>query len=177
MYRFLFLAVIVVASTGCASMGGPKVTWPWKDPACATYPCTDAEAHRNYHAAIAYCRDVHNHYERFGNRRSSANLGIAAVGTLAGAVISPIAKGTSATAWSGLSGSTNALQASIDQSFAPAIVANRLAAVKTALTSGATAFDAAQTTDKKVNTAIEMAAVCSMAPGEADKNSFKALTQ
>lgn len=177
MQRRQILIIAVLAISGCASMGGPKVTWPWTGDVCSNYPCTAKDASQTYHEAIAYCRTVHNHYERFGNRRSSANLGIAAVGTLAGSVISPIAKGTSATAWSGLSGATNALQASLDESFAPAIVANRLAEIKLALTTGASSFSSATSDDSKVNAAIEMAAACGMAPGAADKKSLNALTQ
>jgi len=168
-----------IALSGCASFRGGGAEWPWPtDKAiCVTGTCTDSEALQSYLQAHVFCRSVHNYYESGGNKASTTQLVIGGIGSLAGAVISPLSSGDAAKAWSGLSGATNALQATVKENFAGSISAKRTNAVLDATTRGEASYTAADNSTAKVMASINMATACSMAPAKADTDAIKALAQ
>jgi len=175
----LLISAMSFALSGCASLyGASSTTWPWKAESniCAGTTCSEAEALKAYVAASSFCRDVQNYYESGGQRTNSTKVAIGAVGTLAGSVVAPIANGTAAKAWSGLSGATNAVQLSLDEAFAAAVTVKRRAAVSSAAADGASAYAKAADANKRVLAAVDMARLCAMGSAEADKAAVKALT-
>lgn len=179
MMRAVGAAIACLVVTGCASFKHRDYAWPWPadQDICATVPCTDKDALDAYLQAHIFCRSVHNHYESGGNRSGAAQLAIGTVGSLAGAVISPLSSGDAAKAWAGLSGATNALQTSVKENFSGSIAANRTKAVADATVAGEGSFSKAPTSTAKVLTAIDMATACSMAPARADGEAIKALAR
>lgn len=81
-----------------------------------------AAIHKDMGEALSFCRGILNHYEKKANATNYWMLGIAGVGTVAGAVIVPAlaAKATASksaiAAWGGMSGIANATQSSLSSS-------------------------------------------------------------
>lgn len=173
------IAVILLTLPGCASFGRASPDWPWPPEKliCPESGCTEKEALQTFLQAHFYCRAIHNYYESDGNRASASQIAISTVGSLAGAVISPISSGDAAKAWSGLSGATNAMQASIKENFSGSISAKRTKAVLDATTSALQSYDDEADATVRVRTAIKMATACSMAPAKADSAALKALAE
>lgn len=176
-------ATLVFILPGCAEyslVGARGAKWPWpadKSQICST-SCNGSDALRAFTQASDYCRQVQNYYEAGGQRANGTKLGVGVIGTLAGAVIAPIAKGTAIKAWSGLSGSTNALQANLDETFSSSIAANRRAAVAQAAVQGENRFfTSGLSDDEKVAAAISMARNCSSSSAIADQKSLHALSE
>lgn len=164
--------------SGCASwFNAREATWPWIKDAnlCAAETCTGPETLRAYLQANSYCREVQNYYEGGGQKASSNKFAVGAVGTLAG-IASPISSGDTAAGLAGLSGATNALQTSLDETFSASVSVKRRKAVAKAVTDGANKFNAANNANAKVQAAVDMATNCSMASATADSETLKALS-
>lgn len=161
---FPILATCMGALAGCSSIPdkiaeSTAIEWPWPD----NKPSDDAQA--EYLKATAYCVKLQQYYAAGGSSGKAAKFGLAALGTLAGAVFAPIATGTAATAWAGFSGATNALQISYDQSFDYALVTARRAQIQREMEKGQDAYAEKPT----VLSAINLASRCAMAPAQVDQ--------
>ncbi|MFM5541227.1 hypothetical protein ACET8K_03660 [Aeromonas veronii] len=160
----LILAVCIGPLTGCSSIPdklaeSTAIEWPWPD----NKPGDNAQA--EYLKATAYCVKLQQYYAAGGSSGKAAKFGLAALGTLAGAVFAPIATGSAAIAWSGFSGATNALQISYDQSFDYALVTARRAQIQREMEKGQDAYAEKPT----VLSAINLASRCAMAPAQVDQ--------
>ncbi|BBH12922.1 hypothetical protein [Chromobacterium haemolyticum] len=194
LHPFWVISSVAVFIVGCESLSfNPTVQWPW----AKTQPCTPTKLVKNasgeigeayrcnlndamqaFLTASKFCRDVQNYYESGGKHSSEYKFWVGTVGTLAGAVVSPIAQGTAKSAWSGLAGATNGIQTSMEQSFSSALNANRMIAVNKSYASGASEIvDSSGTVlhnasdssyEQSVFRSIKMAADCAMSPGLAD---------
>ncbi|HBO5846995.1 hypothetical protein FA375_06755 [Pseudomonas aeruginosa] len=181
--RKLLLVCCFFAVAGC-TMFTREPDFPWsKD----ELPCfTDGKTIRNcdrgdvlkaYALARIYCHQLSENYEDGGDFVNSSTFAIAGVGTLAGAVFSPLASGGAKTAWSGVSGSANALQTALNTSFSNAVNARRRAEIGNA---GAAAREqVAKESDSTIQVlaAMDMAYDCKMAVGRADIAVIQALDQ
>lgn len=171
--RMLISVCILTTVSGCAMFPQePDFPWTAENVPCAKAAvagvCDDAEVMKAYTMARAYCLQLSQKYEDGGDFINSSSFAIASLGTLAGAVFSPLAGGGAKTAWSGLSGSTNALQATLNTNFSNAVNARRRAEISN---SGAAAKDqvARETIPRnQVFAAVDMAYDCKMAVGRAD---------
>lgn len=181
--RMFTAACMTLFVSGCA-MFNKEPSFPWSS---GNLPCSkgneigvcdEKEALKAYTLARAYCHELSSNYEDGGDFVSSSTFAIAGVGTLAGAVFSPLAEGGAKTAWSGLSGSANALQTALNTNFSNAVNARRRAEIAN---SGAAARDQiAREEDKpmkQVLAAIDMAYDCKMAIGRADVAVVQALNE
>ncbi|WP_374419465.1 hypothetical protein [Chromobacterium sp.] len=196
LHPFWLISSAAVFIVGCESLSFNRTAqWPWE----TTQPCTppklakgasgaSGEAYRcnlndamqAFLAASKFCREVQNYYESGGKHSSEYKFWVGTVGTLAGAVVTPIAQGSAKNAWSGLSGATNGLQTSMEQSFSSALNANRMIAVNKSYASGASGIVSSSGTvshnasdsfyEESVFRSIKMAADCAMSPGLADAN-------
>lgn len=178
----ILLVYTLCLISGCG-MFTREPDFPWTED---NYPCSKAavadacdsqEVLKAYTKARAYCHQLARNYEDGGDFVSSSSLAIAGVGTLAGAVFSPLAGGSAKTAWSGLSGSTNALQTALNSNFSNAVNARRRAEIGN---SGAAAKEqVSRETDRmrQVLAAIDMAYDCKMAVGRADAAVILALNE
>ena len=160
----LILATCMGALAGCSAIPdrvaeSTSIDWPWPDNKVGS------DAHVEYLKATAYCVKLQQFYAAGGSSGKAAKFGLAALGTLAGAVFAPIATGTAATAWAGFAGATNALQISYDQSFDYALVMARRAQIQRELEAGQTDFN----TNPSVINAINLASRCAMAPARVDQ--------
>ncbi len=178
--RLALVIAVGLCLQGCASVTGiSSAKWPWGDgsrPCKISDACTAGDALDAFAAASDYCRSVQNYYESGGRKSDTTKFAVGAVGSLAGTVVAPIAKGTAAKAWSGLSGATNAVQLSMEETFSTSLAVKRRVAVVDAADKGSTAYMAATEPTKKVNLAIEMARKCSMAGAEADQKALQSLS-
>lgn len=173
------MVALVMWLQGCAAMtqvGSPSWPFPLDGKMCAG-ACTPDVALETYVKASNYCRQIQNYYERFGVHTNSTKLAIGTVGAISGSVIAPIAKGTGAAAWSGLSGATNALQTNMDQAFSGSINVKRRQEVARAADEGAEEFKDESGPEERVLIAINMARKCSMGSVAADVEVLKALSQ
>jgi hypothetical protein len=172
------IAIACLATSGCASMtGGHTASWPFSGGVCKE-KCDDDDALLVFNKASKFCRDVQNFYEYGGQRVSSAKLAIGSIGTLAGAVIAPVTNGTTATAFSGLSGAANAFQVSLDEAFSASVAVKRRNAVYTAADEGAKAvLSASGEPNKQIQLSIQMAMNCAISSAKADAEALKALSQ
>lgn len=177
--RSLKYLLVVSASaallSGCVGEFAKTPDWPWEKPPC-TGACSDDAAVQAYSDAITYCSKIQEYYYRGGKYIAGGRFATAAVGTLAGAVLAPITSGAASTAWSGISGSSNALQASMDDNFAQAAAIRRRASVAEAGKAGILAYMNATTPSSKVTIAVSMAFNCSVAGAAADSSSLRAIT-
>ncbi|HCE9893675.1 hypothetical protein [Pseudomonas aeruginosa] len=190
MMRIAFLLCLCLLTTGCSNFSKePK--WPWADGVPCSRPSTGSSAGaatdprtcdisdvvETYNKAQRYCIDYANAYEDGGDAINSSRFWIATVGTLSGAVFAPIAGGSAKDAWSGLSGSTNALQSALNESFSNAINVRRRSEIASA---GTTARQqVANSADNliKVLAAMDIAYDCKMAVGRADAEVVRALNE
>ena len=184
----LMVAAWTMALSGCESIHGAleQPVWPWRfsgpspvpvDPPrlCSGSSCTSDDALKAFVQASTYCRSVQNFYEREGRYSQDDQLAINALGAVAGAVIAPIANGTSAKAWSGLAGATNTVQLSVQQAFSTALTAKRREAVVQVTQGAQKQFtDDARDPGKQVVDALNMAENCSMASASADVAALQA---
>ena len=174
------LKKLFVASTCAALLSGcvgdfaspPK--WPWETSPCSG-ACNDEAANKAYSDAMAYCSKTQEYFYNGGKYIAGGRFVTAAVGTLAGAVLAPITSGAASTAWSGISGSSNALQASMDSNFTQAAAVRRRASVAEAGKIGILAYSAATTPGSRVTIAVSMAFNCSVAGASADASSLQAI--
>lgn len=172
----LFVASTCAALlSGCAGDFAPTPTWPWEKTSPCKGPCTDEAANKAYSDAMTYCSKTQEYFYRGGKYIAGGRFATAAVGTLAGAVLAPITSGAASTAWSGISGSSNALQASMDDNFTQAAAIRRRASVAEAGKTGILAYSNATTPGAKVTIAVSMAFNCSVAGASADASSLQAI--
>ena len=172
----LFVASTCVALlSGCVGDFASTPEWPWKKTSPCSGACTDEAADKAYSDAMTYCSETQEYFYRGGKYIAGGRFATAAVGTIAGAVLAPITSGTASTAWSGISGSSNALQASMDDNFAQAAAVRRRASVAEAGKTGILAYSNATTPGSKVTIAVSMAFNCSVAGASADASSLQAI--
>jgi hypothetical protein len=179
----LLLAFILLSISGCA-MFTREPDFPWSADKLPCYAattnatCSAKDALEAYTLARAYCHKLSRSYEDGGDFINSSSFAIGGIGTLAGAVFSPLAGGGAKTAWSGLSGSANALQTALNTNFSNAVNARRRAEIGN---SGAAARDQVSREKKdptmQVFAAIDMAYDCKMAIGRADVAAIQALNE
>lgn len=194
LHPFWIISSVAVFVVGCESLSlNPTAQWPWtKTQPCTppkpamgasgaggdSYRCNLNDAMTAFLEASKFCQDVQHYYESGGKHSSEYKFWVGTVGTLAGAVVSPIAQGTAKSAWSGLAGATNGIQTSMEQSFSSALTANRMIAVNNSYASGASGIVSSSGTmshnasdsfyEESVFKSIKMAADCAMSPGLAD---------
>lgn len=160
----LILATSLGTLAGCSAIPdrlaeSTAIDWPWSDNQVGS------DVNAEYLKATAYCVKLQQYYAAGGSSGKAAKFGLAALGTLAGAVFAPIATGSAAIAWSGFSGATNALQISYDQSFDYALVMARRAQIQREMEEGQKIFE----NNPTVINAINMASRCAMAPAQVDQ--------
>lgn len=183
-HRWLYVLGVAVLLSGCMGMRGQTaVKWPWADrdgtvrSVCAKPSCDASEALRAYMEASQFCRNVAIYYENGGKTSGLSQFAVGTIGVLAGSVAAPIAQGTAATAWSGLSGATNALQIPMEQTFSASLATTRQNAVVVAAANGAAAYREAGTdSNKQALAALNMALECSLAPSRADQEALRSLS-
>ena len=177
----LAIPMTLVALSGCAGLVGSarSPSWPWPNPAliCKQATCDAAEGIAAFNAASIFCKDAQNYYESGSQLASSTKIAIGAVGSVAGAVIAPIAHGSAATAWSGLSGTTNALQMSIEEAFSATVAVKRRAKIAEKAAQEADTVAKQANTNLQVFAAINMARACAMSSAEADAEAIRALAK
>lgn len=174
--NYLIMVAIMSSLLGCMNIPDKVVDftaieWPWPK---NEYPKDHKTA---YMEATAYCVKLQQYYAAGGSSGKAARFGLSTLGTLAGAVFSPLASGSAAVAWSSFSGATNALQMSYDQSFDYTLVLARRAMIDKAMTEGKTAYEREQDDLKRTNAAIDMASNCAMAPARIDMKVLDNLQQ
>lgn len=162
--------------------------WPWdkEDPV----PCTGnnetncylKDAIDSYVKATTFCRQVLNYYESGGSISNNSKLAVGVIGALSGSVVSVVANGSAAKAWSGLSGATNGIQASMDQAFSAVLNANRMSQVRIAYQSNAKEIigksdaSSAASYQNIVFSSVKMAADCAMGSANADAKLIQKLS-
>lgn len=163
--------------SGCATFGQSTAQWPWPadKPMCATDACTEQEALQKYLQAHMYCRSVQDYYQATGNRAGNSKL-IGTAGTIAGAVIVPLAKGSAQAAWSGLSSATRLVQTASNENFSGTIATRRTRSILDATMQGDAKYPATADATAKVMASISMATACSMGAAKADGELLRALS-
>lgn len=133
-----------------------------------------------YNNAMRVCRDLQAYYEQHGSYSKAGHMTLATLGSLAGAVFSPISKGSTAVAWSGFSGSVNALQSTWDQQFSYAIIVKIRMAIAKASDDTFKHLSEISLGDadpsKEVLEANIMAHKCLMAPAKAEEDMLRKIT-
>lgn len=162
----IVLACLVCA---CQSIGGAKRSDLSLAPYECQHECSPDDGVKAFAQALRICTASQNYYERGGFISKTARLVVAAVGTLAGTVAAPLAKGSGSDAWSGLSGATNALQTEFDQAFSNAVYVQIRAGVNDARRAGIDAFEKKVEPPDKVNAANAMAEACRTASADVEK--------
>ncbi|MBI6854255.1 hypothetical protein YA0002_15865 [Pseudomonas cichorii] len=179
--RGSILALGCLALGGCSWLGiNKEPAWPWPEgEVCTTAgkPVTCEQQHvlKAYNLALKYCIDYSNMYENGTDTLSGGNFAISAVGTLSGAVIAPLAGGSAKDAWAGLSGATNALQGSLNESFSKAVNTRRRLEINNAGASTKLQVVKSSTAEEKVLAAVDIAYDCRMAAARADGAALQAL--
>lgn len=177
--KLVALAAAVLLSPGCATNHKYGVApWPWPDDAavCGDGACELTHALLAFNRANMFCRQMQDYYAAGGIYARSGKMTVSTVGAVAGSVIAPLASGSAASAWSGISGVANGLQSEIDQTFSDAVDVQRRAGIEAAASSGAEAFASAGTDyTEKVIAAMDMARECAMSPGNSDREALRAL--
>ena len=172
---FIFLLVLFLA--GCKS----TPVWPWKTEvpcdktADGKADCSEMDVLNTYSKARSYCLDLSDLYEGTGSNISSSRFWIASFGTLSGAVFAPLSSGSAKDAWSGVSGSTNALQSALDENFSNAVFVRRRQEIAD---SGKVARDGMSNVPSnvsKVLLAMDIAYDCRMAVARADAAAASAI--
>lgn len=175
---FLLTAALIL--TGCGTLKTKTAQWPWTDKKVCQVEseCRLADALEAYAEASYFCREVHNYYERNGFVGDGASTAIGVVGALSGAVAAPLASGSAAKAWAGLSGATNAMQTNMNNFMSSALAMKRQSAVREAIDAGGNAFiNAEGLYQKQVILSIQMANQCWSAAGAADEKVLKSLVE
>lgn len=176
MQKALLIALCLTAS-GCGSMKRETAQWPFKGDLCKEpTSCTLGDALQAYSKASEFCRTVNNYYEKGGFIGDGTSTAVGVVGALSGAVVAPLASGSAAKAWAGLSGATNALQTQMGDFMSSALYLKRQVAVRNAIKTGETKFEAAAgSPDKQVTAAVAMSNQCWSAAADAEEKALKAL--
>lgn len=169
---WLGLGLGIVVVSGC-SIWKPKPEWPWIDkPPCSDI-CENKHAIKAFTDAMTYCIALQDYHSRNGGALNSGRFVMAATGTLAGAVFAPLASGSASTAWSGLSGSTNALQSALDENFSTVMAVKRRASVAQAGKDGMKSFPSESEANSKVYASVSMAFNCATAAAEVESAAIR----
>ena len=156
--------------------------WPWGQYPSATaagipycpegkVQCSDS----NLEKVAAYCEHIREAYAEGANKSNVTQLITAVSGTLAGAVVAPIAKGSGKDAASGFAGSTNAMQKQIGDAFNTATALSESSAVYFAFASSYRDYQSATTESGRQRELVRMAMRCAVAPNIATSDAMKAL--
>ncbi len=162
--------------SGC-SLWKSEPAWPWtaeKLPCDSV--CSNAEAVKSFTAAMTYCIALQDYHANNGGVLNSGRFVMAATGTLAGAVFAPLASGSASTAWSGLSGSTNALQSSLDENFSTVLAVKRRSSVAKAGKDAMESFPGKADPDARVYASVAMAFNCAVAAADVESAAIRAIT-
>lgn len=108
---------------------------------------------------------------------NKAKLAIAVLGTLSGSVFSQLAKGSGKDAWSGLSGSANALQTALDKSFSANLMLSEALAIATAIVKVNARFIEESDPGKKLQIAYSLPMACRLARLTAIEAANRAVSQ
>ena len=175
----LTLAGALLALSGCASVNSqffPKAEEPKWSSLCKDEPSTsDSCARRAYERAMTYCVAKQAEYQDFDLATNQFRFGIGTVGAIAGAVVAPLASGTAAKAWSGLSGATNGIQTGYDQAFSAARETNRRAALASLIDDFGAHYAPDDTPDRRYAMSVLYASKCAASAGAADAKAIKAI--
>lgn len=188
--RLILVVCLCVIISGCSAVR-KEPPWPWADGIPCSKPSSGPEAGAvsdpqtcgighvvdTYNKAQKYCIDYANTYENGGDAINSSRFWIATVGTLSGAVFAPVAGGSAKDAWAGLSGSTNALQSALNESFSNAVNIRRRSEIAKAGTVARQQVASAGDNLLRVLAAMDIAYDCKMAVGRADAEVAKALNE
>lgn len=191
--KALIVAVVLTFSlSGCTTFqrltGAQTPVWPWTESgiigACPnsnqSLECTDLDALNTYVKAMEFCRAVHNFYENGGAVAKSAKFGVGVLGTLSGAVLAPVTTGSASTAFASLSGATNGVQTSLEESFSSSFNLSKQIAVADEGRNGMNEYNSAKTAalsnNEKVGLAIGIAYKCSVAANKTDSAVIAALS-
>lgn len=173
---WICLVLGIALVSGC-SIWTLKPDWPWPD---GETPCKDScgdvEAAKTFAQAITYCIKVQDYHARNGGALNSGRFVMAATGTLAGAVFAPLASGSASTAWSGLSGSTNALQSALDENFSSVLVVKRRSGVAKAGKDAIEKFPEKGPAHVRAQASVVMAFNCAVAGAEVESAAIRALS-
>ena len=110
-------------------------------------------------------------------KSSKAKLALAVIGTLSGSVFSQLAKGSGKDAWSGVSGSTNALQSALDSSFSANLLLKEALYVAAVMVETNKAFIAEPNATKQVQIANSLPILCRLARLQAIDEANQALSK
>ncbi|QHF04343.1 hypothetical protein N015_18795 [Pseudomonas asturiensis] len=190
MLRNLLVISVCTLVSACSSFSRPS--WPWtegtmpctgrSDPANGVtnnadqVKCTEQHVLKTYAEARWYCQKLMDSYENDWVAASGGRFWLATFGTLSGAVFSPLAGGTAKTAWSGIAGSTNAVQASLDSNFSNAVNVRRRQEISTAGKDSVREVKDSKDHLRGVLAAMDIAYECRAAVGLADAAALKAIT-
>ena len=176
----LMCACALLALSGCAAINDkiypPAVAPDWSAICKDEATCKPEDrARRSYEAAMKYCVDKQDEYQKFDFTTSQFRFGIGTVGALAGAVVAPIASGTAAKAWSGLSGAANGIQTGYDQAFSAARETNRRNELGTLINNFGAEYLKPHTADEHYVLSVLYASKCAASAGAADAKAIKAM--
>lgn len=181
--RALAFVCVCLSVSGCGMFSRePSFPWSKDDLPCSDSPnqirdCTKNDVLKAYTLARSYCHQLASNHEDGGDLINSSTFAIASIGTLAGAVFSPLAEGSAKTAWSGVSGSANALQTAMNTSFSNAVNARRRDEIGKAGVEYKTQVTGVDDPRKQVFAAMDMAYDCKMAVGRADAAVVRAISE
>ncbi|HWG87648.1 MAG TPA: hypothetical protein VN679_07670 [Candidatus Acidoferrales bacterium] len=123
------------------------------------------------------CVDMLDKLDTDSLKSSKAKLALAVIGTLSGSVFSQLAKGSGKDAWSGLSGSTNALQSALDSSFSANLLLKEALYVAAVMVKTNQAFIAELNPQKQVQIANSLPILCRLARLQAIDEANQALSK
>lgn len=126
---------------------------------------------------VKMCVDTMDKLDRKSLNSNKAKLAIAVLGTLSGSVFSQLAKGSGKDAWSGLSGSTNALQSALDENFSSSLMLSEALAIATAVTEVNKKFIQETDSNVKLQIAYSLPMSCRLARLTAINGANRAVSQ
>lgn len=150
-------ARVVTAVIGVLILGGcetfkpstyARPEWPWaKNEKCASV--TGCDITLIFNQASQHCAAMMRYAENRNFNTRVGRFGIGLIGTVAGSVIAPVTTGSTAKAWSGVSGASNALQSQMDSVFSSSNHIRRRAAIAQAAREAKLEFLAESSAEKK----------------------------
>jgi hypothetical protein len=168
--RLASLLVAALALSGCKTLSRTNGAGDLSTaPRCLSSSCTHGQAIAAWRNTGAFCRNVQNVYERRSHNANVGRFGIATFGSLAGSVFAVTSKGTASKAWSGLSGSANGIQSTLNETIGRAVSLQQQQAVRRAYQTGFKAFMEEKDPTNRVAIALATEVECanSGAEGEA----------
>lgn len=135
------------------------------------------EANKVWAEQLKTCEASLNKLDHQSLASSKARLAIAVLGALSGSVFAPIAKGSGKDAWSGLSGSTNAIQTALDNNFSASLMLSEALAIATAVVKVNGDFIKESDPSKQMQIAYGLPMACRLARLTAIDAANKAVSQ